>query len=102
MIRVLLLTKPVSFLVQVTFGSGSPLSVHAILNKECKYTDTDPFVRPGLSFGGTKETQKHICLLITHISIKTNLILNVFFGCPGVLFYQAKTPVEDFQGFKTV
>ena len=87
MIRVLLLTKQVPFLVQVTFGSGSPLSVHVILNKECKYTDIDSFLRPGLTFGGTKEKQKHFCLLITlHISVNNNLLWSVIFGCPGVLF----------------
>ena len=91
MVRVLLLTKYVPFLVQVTFGSGSPLSVHVILDKECKDTDTDSSLRSGFSFGGTyKEKQKYIYLLITRdISVNNNLTLSVSFGYPGGLSYQA-------------
>ena len=71
-------------------GSGSPLSVHVILDKECKYTDTDWSLRSGFSFGGTKiKTKKHMGLLtIQHISVNNNLILSVFFGCPTVLSYE--------------
>ena len=90
MVRVLLLTKYVPFLVQVTFGSGSPLSLHVILDRECKDTDTDSSLRSGFSFGGTyKEKQKYIYLLITRdISVNNNLTLSVSFGYPGVLSYQ--------------
>ena len=88
MVRVLLLTKYIPFLVHVTFGSGSPLSVHVILDKECKYTDTDWSLRSEFSFGGTSRKTKYVCLLITqHISVN-NLILRVLFPCPGVLSYQ--------------
>ena len=53
MVRMLLLTKWAPFLVQVTIGSGSPPSVHVMLDKECKYTDIDSSLRSGFSFGGT-------------------------------------------------
>ena len=59
MTKVLLLDNCVPLLVQVTFGSGSPLSIHFNCNGECNNTGIESLLREASSLGGAREKEKY-------------------------------------------
>ena len=67
MTKVLLLDNCVPLLVQVTFGSGSPLSIHFNCNVKWNNTGIESLLRAASSLGRAREKEKykhHICSIV--------------------------------------